>query len=219
MGLVPVLDGGSRACARRRSRRRLRFSGLDVSAYCRTARSSAVLIAGCQMSIRSTFSRRQLFTGRFRTEPAAIRPPWTSEESISSHCERCGLCAKACSEGIIHIGEDGFPTIRFAAGECTFCYACAEACPAPVFAPRDTAPWHLRPAVGDRCFTAHGIYCRSCGDACPERAIQFRAALGGRAEITIDLAACTGCGACVSVCPRNAVEMLAVPGAQETAHG
>lgn len=134
-----------------------------------------------------------------------------------AHCERCGLCAEACPQGIIHAGEDGFPTIRFQSGECTFCGACADACPAPVFAGREAAPWHLAPRIGDGCLAAHGIYCRSCGDACPERAIHFRAALGGRAKIAIDAAACTGCGACVSVCPQSVIT-IAAEIAEEPAH-
>jgi ferredoxin-type protein NapF len=164
-------------------------------------------------------NRRQLLRGRFRSEPEPIRPPWSSAASIARHCERCGDCAKACPQGIVRIGEDGFPFINFALGECTFCGACAEACPAPVFADRETPAWQLRPAIGDGCLAAHGVYCRSCGDACPERAISFRAALGGRAEIAVDAQACTGCGACVSVCPRNVVAMETAQAAQEAVHG
>jgi ferredoxin-type protein NapF len=167
----------------------------------------------------SALSRRQLLRGRFRPGPQPIRPPWTTEASIAAHCERCGLCAQACPENIIHAGENGLPEIRFASGECSFCGACADVCPAPVFAARETAPWRLRPAIGQQCLSTHGIYCRSCGDACPERAIRFRAMLGGRAEITIDQDACTGCGACVSVCPQSVVAMTAPQSAEEVAHG
>lgn len=167
----------------------------------------------------SSLSRRQLLRGRLRPEPQPIRPPWTTDAGLAAHCERCGLCAEACPQGIIQAGGDGLPTVSFASGECSFCGACAEACPAPVFASRETAPWRLRPTVGKGCFATEGVYCRSCGDACPERAIHFRATLGGRAEITIDPASCTGCGACVSVCPRSVVAIAPAPAAEEVAHG
>ncbi|MBD4688740.1 4Fe-4S dicluster domain-containing protein, partial [Xanthomonas citri pv. citri] len=49
---------------------------------------------------------------------------------------------------------------------------------------------------------------RSCGDGCESRAIRFRPALGGIATLQLDLTACNGCGACLSVCPTSAISIL-----------
>ena len=45
-------------------------------------------------------------------------------------------------------------------------------------------------------------------------AIRFRLATAGRSFAQLDLARCTGCGACVAVCPAGAVTMQ-VPGPAE----
>mgnify|MGYP000853058696 CR=1 FL=1 len=57
--------------------------------------------------------------------------------------------------------------------------------------------------VGDN---HHHVVCRSCGDACPERAIGFRQRPGAP-EYPYVTAACNGCGACVSSCPVSAINV------------
>ena len=46
------------------------------------------------------------------------------------------------------------------------------------------------------------IGCRSCIEACPEKACTL-----GPDGIVTDLTACTGCGACAEICPTRATEM------------
>lgn len=46
------------------------------------------------------------------------------------------------------------------------------------------------------------IGCRSCIEACPEKACTL-----GSDGIVTDLTACTGCGACAEICPTRATEM------------
>lgn len=61
--------------------------------------------------------------------------------------------------------------------------------------------------IGGDCLARAGIHCRSCGDACPEAAIRFRPRLGAPPLPEVGPARCTGCGACVEVCPAGAVSL------------
>jgi NAD-dependent dihydropyrimidine dehydrogenase PreA subunit len=63
--------------------------------------------------------------------------------------------------------------------------------------------------VTEGCLARRGIVCQSCRDACPESAIRFRPRLGRVAEPEVDLAACTGCGECVTPCPVAAIDIAA----------
>jgi ferredoxin-type protein NapF len=61
------------------------------------------------------------------------------------------------------------------------------------------------------CLAARGVVCRSCGDSCPHAAIRFWPRIGGPALPEILDDACTGCGACVGVCPVSAIEVRERP--------
>lgn len=159
-----------------------------------------------------TVSRSDLLRGRLRDMPPVIRPPWAcSEDDFSATCDRCCHCAEACPEGIIVAGADGLPEVDFQRGQCSFCKACVQACSPGVLADRGQAPWLTAAKIAFSCLSVQGVICRLCEELCAPAAIRFRPALGGYALPEVDAGSCTGCGACVAVCPVGAVEIRKRP--------
>lgn len=153
-------------------------------------------------------SRARFLRGDFSGRPTPVRPPWSgSEAGFTDACSRCGDCLAACQRGLIEKGSGGFPQVNFAHGECTFCGDCVRACKAGALVVAAGArPWTLQAVVQASCLTERGVVCRSCGEQCESGALRFRHTPGrvARPEIT---AACNGCGACVAVCPVQAVSL------------
>lgn len=86
---------------------------------------------------------------------------------------------------------------------------------------RFSAPAEPRPAqepaapqaarIGPACIAyAQNVVCRSCGDACEAAAIRFSPRLGGAALPVVLGERCTGCGACLPVCPAGAITLAPV---------
>jgi len=144
---------------------------------------------------------------RGRATPAAVplRLPWILTDAFEEGCTRCGDCVAACPEGIVVRGDGGYPSVDFNRGSCTFCKACAEACPEPIFDLGLTPPWPFLARIDDRCLARRGVYCQSCGDPCDAHAIRFTQRPGRLPTPLVDALACTGCGACVAICPTNAI--------------
>ena len=141
--------------------------------------------------------------------PPSIRPPWAlGEEEFIARCERCGECAEACPDGLIVLGDGGFPRMEFARGGCDFCGACLEACKGRALVGEvedEAGAWVHGIVVGDGCIAEKGVVCRSCADACDFEAIGFRLRVGGAARPEYHASRCTGCGACIPVCPVQAI--------------
>ncbi|MGF1685987.1 ferredoxin-type protein NapF [Photobacterium japonica] len=151
-------------------------------------------------------SRRRLFMRR--QQPDFPRLPWVvDEDTFTDHCTRCNQCVSHCETQIITKGDGGFPTVDFQRGECTFCYRCADACPEPLFRPQAESPWDMVAAISTECLAQKNVECRSCGDMCETQAIGFKLQVGGVATPIIEADACTGCGACVAVCPTSAITL------------
>ena len=152
-----------------------------------------------------------------KVESNAIRPPWSIEASkFVDICERCDNCIDACPEKILFRGEGGYPEVNFKKGECTFCAECVDACEVKAFqylktgeehdiCAKPSTAWHLKVQIKENCLSLNAITCRVCGDNCDEQAIRFQLKVGGVSEPLIDQDKCTGCGACLYVCPDNAV--------------
>lgn len=150
---------------------------------------------------------------RLKAPEPVVRLPWvSSEEAFLAGCTRCDACIRACPERIIVRGGGGFPEIDFNQDGCTFCRACIEACPEPLFAdPDSTLAWPHKAEIQPGCLGHQGVFCQSCRDACETGAIRFALAQTRIPVPRIDSDACTGCGACVSVCPVRAVSLKPEP--------
>lgn len=168
-----------------------------------------------------TLDRRAFLLGRAAVPDsvpalasAPVRPPWAlPEPGFRDACERCDDCVRACEEGIIFRGPDGYPEVSFAAGGCTLCADCVAACNARALT-GDTereSPWAHRVAIGAGCLSRVGVECRSCGEACDSAAIRFRPRVGGPAWPDLDIGCCTGCGQCLPRCPVGAIEIVREP--------
>ncbi len=174
-------------------------------------------------------ARRGFLSGAFLTaqgredidrqaRPAGVEPPWIAGLASVDACQDCdGFCVAACDAGIVVRHEtghacEGVPWLDFTAGACTWCGACAEACPIEAVVYREKERPHLGRAVldVDQCFAWKSVVCVSCRFACSDKAIVVDALN----RPSIRDAACTGCGACVTVCPQEAI---AIAPANQTA--
>lgn len=154
-------------------------------------------------------AQRQLERRRFLRSlggrAPAKRPPWTGPE-LSEHCTRCDACIDACPERVLFRGDGGYPEIHFANDGCSLCAECVDACPEPVFDQQRVAfPWFAQ--SNTHCLTLAKIHCQACQDACEWQAIRFPAAIGRPPQPQFDREACTGCGACLAVCPNQAIDL------------
>ncbi|MCY4149538.1 MAG: ferredoxin-type protein NapF [Gammaproteobacteria bacterium] len=138
------------------------------------------------------------------------RPPWTDETAIRAHCTSCGDCRDACPEAILFEGPAGTPMLDFRSGSCTFCQACVEACSEPVFFDTAQKPWNLIAVPGESCLLMSGVSCRSCTGFCDHEALKFDLRVKPVGAIIVNSESCTGCGACISVCPSDAISMSSV---------
>lgn len=152
--------------------------------------------------------RNHFVRGQFKGEQA-IRPPWSIEESqFTESCTRCYKCAESCPSHLIVKGSGGFPEMSFVRHGCDYCEACVKACPEDalkITALKSEPAWQQRAVISDECFSRRATVCRSCGEVCESRAIEFKLAVGGVSLVNLNAAACDGCGECVHVCPAHAI--------------
>ncbi len=160
-------------------------------------------------------SRRALLRG---AAPASlVRPPGAVDEALFlDRCTRCDDCIAACPEHVLVRAGGGFPERDWPRGECTFCGECIAACDTGALLPLAQHPWPWRAAIGDSCLALHGVTCQSCREVCPESAIRFSP---GNPRPLLDTVQCSGCGACVAVCPVSAIVALRVASDPVSAYG
>ena len=155
-------------------------------------------------------SRMQFLRGDFKGKETPLRPPWAIAESLFTEiCTNCGECISHCPTHIIKSARANFPVIDFSSGECLFCEQCVDVCkPQALLKTRVETPWKINASINETaCIAYQDVECRSCFDPCEARAIQMPPRLGGICLPVLNSNNCTGCGACFSVCPVQAISM------------
>jgi len=165
-----------------------------------------------------------------RGQTPPLRPPGALDETrFTGVCVRCGSCVRVCPSRILRpdLGEHGLagllaPVVRFTEGYCREnCNRCNMVCPSGAITRLSLAEKRLRvigPALVDLdiCLLANGQECTTCIRACPYEALTIQETAGGlSAKPFLDLAKCTGCGACELACPtspRPAIVVVPKPG-------
>jgi ferredoxin-type protein NapF len=131
------------------------------------------------------------------------------EAAFLEVCDACGECITACPENILLADGLGRPRVEFSAGGCTFCDVCAQSCTRGAFhGDRERfQPWKAAAEVSNACLEHRGITCRTCEVGCEPMAISFSPRPGGISHLRIDAERCNGCGACVALCPVDALKV------------
>jgi ferredoxin len=147
----------------------------------------------------------------------AIMPPATvSRERFLQHCTSCQLCVEHCPDHILQpahreYGAAGVmaPTVSYEAGFCRpDCNRCAEVCPTgaikllPLAQKRkDKMGWANFNSL--HCVTqTDDVDCGLCARRCPNKAITLIEKNGHQVP-RVNVALCTGCGACEYYCPAR----------------
>ena len=159
-------------------------------------------------------SKRNLLRGRLNqahsktTTPTPLYPPWAIPSAIFIEtCTRCCECINRCPEHILVKGDGGFPEVNFQKGECTFCEECVSACDSDALFKDHSAqkPWTVVAHIKDTCLAFHNVTCSRCADECESQSIKLNYSVHGISTPEVNNDNCTGCGACVGVCPVSAI--------------
>lgn len=156
--------------------------------------------------------RRELFSALFSKKKEAqeilIRPPYGGSEALFlEKCLQCidTPCITSCEENIIVLHEDQTPKIDFSKGGCTYCDACAVACPHLVLSVENKSLIDIKIEIDPlKCMSWNETMCFSCKDPCLDDAIEFL----GIFRPSINENKCTNCGFCINVCPTNAIKTI-----------
>jgi ferredoxin-type protein NapF len=143
--------------------------------------------------------------GNENLQTLCARPPYHQAlfdfQTVCSQCQDTP-CVGACEEEIIFLDAAHTPCLDFTRRGCTFCEACAKACPSGVLDVSSPATISVNVKIDMlKCMAWHQSLCHSCLDACEVNAISFL----GLFRPSIDDSACTGCGGCVGICPSEAI--------------
>lgn len=142
--------------------------------------------------------------------PDLIRPPGVvHEDNFLKLCIKCGKCIRACPflalQPVIHANEfdRGTPCLRVGTSFCRFCegFPCIEACPTGALTKDGNCKKiATAEAIKEKCLRSNGIDCTACEQICARtwKAISYNL---HNQPPTINNRICTGCGACITVCP------------------
>ena len=151
-------------------------------------------------------SRRRFMRGQIKKE-SLPRLPWAVEEKTFLHgCTQCNKCISSCEQDIIKRDKLGFPFVDFDQDECSFCNKCIDICDEPIFNEPKLGPAFPGDFnINNKCLAKNNIYCQSCRDVCDSKAISFTYLESAIPEPELNLSDCNQCGACVSICPQDAI--------------
>ena len=162
-----------------------------------------------------SISRLQFLRGDWTGKIELICPPSNQTKAhFQKNCTGCRACVAACPEKIIVMSRRGFPYLDFnrRESECTFCGECAKVCEADALvefeAEKPPRTWLWQAQIKDSCLAQQKVICRSCGEVCLQTAIVFHLQVGGVAKPELNTEQCNGCGACLSVCPVDAITLI-----------
>lgn len=160
------------------------------------------------MKSAAQLSRRNFLQGKV-IKTHLPRLPWALDEPIFlAGCQQCNKCIEVCENRIIQRDQLGYPFVDFDHDECTFCMKCINVCPAKIFHKnRENKPWQGKFTINQQCLASNDIYCQSCRDVCEPQAIQFSHNDSHIPAPTLNHNNCSQCGACVSVCPQDAISL------------
>ncbi len=162
----------------------------------------------------SPSSRRAVIENLFGKKDAeknrktlCVRPPYHHKDyDFSLVCSQCKdtPCVGACEENIITLDAAHTPCLDFTKRGCTFCDACANACPNGILDITCKSDLDIGVEIDIMaCMAWHQSLCNSCLDACQSRAIHFLGLFRPSIEPTL----CTGCGCCIGICPSDALRI------------
>ncbi|MDR1702457.1 MAG: 4Fe-4S binding protein [Sporomusaceae bacterium] len=150
--------------------------------------------------------------------PPILRPPGAlKEELFLASCVRCGRCIKVCpSECLVPMtAENGLlyletPQFIPRKARCELCMLCPKVCAHGALEDIAETEVKIGKAVLDEntclAFT-EGKLCLVCAEQCPSQAVL----IDEHHRPSIDVAKCTGCGACENVCPLEDSAVIIKP--------
>ncbi|GAB4276666.1 MAG: hypothetical protein Kow0029_18850 [Candidatus Rifleibacteriota bacterium] len=149
--------------------------------------------------------------------PEIIRPPGASPEGdFLKLCIKCGKCVRACPfialQPIIYANEfdKGTPALRTGTSYCRFCpgYPCISACPTGALSFKyRLKKLGLAIPVPKKCLRTSDIECNACERICEMTFKAIKCTEAGTPPV-VDNRLCSGCGACLTVCPVTPVPAL-----------
>lgn len=171
---------------------------------------TVAVLSGCVITPR--FWCRFLCPAGALLSLVSLRPLLTRRR-VSASCTGCGACTQSCPMGAV-----GFDPRATKHAECIACMRCQGSCPEAAISFTDIPDEAIARTAGRRAFVLGTLaWAAGLTAAVTAAAAAFRNAKAFTAYTTLVrppgslpeedfIRLCTGCGACVAVCPTNALQ-------------